>query len=100
MCAYGVWDQGYNFDMSKIQDELVEKDRKNFCFFWKYRPGMFLPAAKILQEREAQARDSSKDRKLTIWGLWIAATALGVNVYLQLAQAAKLWPYLNDIMKR
>lgn len=92
-CHFGVWDEGHNFDRSKRQQILVETDRRNFCFFWKHRPGMLLPAAKILQEREAQAREAARDRRLTIVGLWIAAMALLANVLMRSAERLGLWPF-------
>ncbi len=54
-----------------------------------------IPAAKALQEREAQARDASRDRRLTIAGLWIAALALLANVGLKLAEQLHWWPFLK-----
>ena len=75
-CHYGVWDEGHNFDKRQRSKIIVQTDRKKFCFFFKHRPGMLLPAARILHEREVLFRESSRDRKLTIIGLWIAAIAL------------------------
>lgn len=92
-CHFAVWDEGHNFDMSRRHEVVVETDRQNFCFFWKHRPGMLLPAARVLQEREAQARDASRDRRLTIVGLFIAAIALLVDVLLRTAQNLHLWPF-------
>jgi hypothetical protein len=85
-CYRGVWSEGYNgtegFDKSKEarKKEINETPRKNFCFFWKYRPGMFLPAAEELQKRDYELEYARKDRCLTIWGLFIAAIALLANV--------------------
>jgi len=83
-CDFGVWDEGFNFDKTKIQEILLKTDRKDFCFYWTYRPGMLTPAAKILQERDAKNRETSRERKLTIVGLWIAVSALVANVLLKI----------------
>ena len=91
-CHFGVWDEGHNFDIRQRHQVIAEQDRRNFCFFWRHRPGMFLPAAKILQQREAELRESSRDRKLTIVGLWIAALALLADVWLRLADRFHWWP--------
>ena len=48
---------------------------------------MFFPAAEVLQKREADNRESSRDRLLTIIGLWIAAIALAVGVVIEFAKA-------------
>jgi hypothetical protein len=59
---------------------------------------MLLPAAKILQQREAEAQEARGDRRRTIYGLWIAATAILVNVlaniWLRLAERFSWWPFL------
>ena len=88
-CAYGVWDEGHDFERSKRHEILVGTNRKNFCFFWKYQKGMFVPAAKILQEREAAQRKARRDRILTIVGLWIAAIALAVNTFIEVWDSCK-----------
>ena len=92
-CHFGVWDEGFNFDRAQRYEVIVQKDRRNFCFFWHFRPGMLLPAAKVLQEREARDRDAAKDRRLTIIGLWIAAVALAIDVGLRIVEPFKLWGF-------
>lgn len=92
-CSFGVWNEGHNFNQANRQQVIVETNRRDFCFWWKHHPAMLLPAAKILQEREARNRDSARDRHLTLYGLWIAAIALVINVWLTLAQKLKLWPF-------
>ena len=82
-CFMGVWDEGYGVPQER--DELIVKtDRRNFCFFWQYRPGMFFPAGEVLQKRESELAQSKRDRRLTIIGLFIAAMALVGNVILTL----------------
>jgi hypothetical protein len=92
-CYLGVWDEGVNFDVAKRAEVIARTDRRGFCFFWPARPGMLLPAARLLQEREAQAREASRDRRLALIGLWIAAAALVVNVALTVASALGWWPF-------
>lgn len=90
-CTMGVWDEGHNFDPSQKHAILTGLDRRNFCFFWKYRPGMLLPAARVLQERAEEERHARRDRLLTIVGLWIAVAALVVQILLQVAESRKWW---------
>jgi hypothetical protein len=92
-CSFGVWDEGFDFDPRQRGELLVETDRRGFCFFWKYRRGMFTPAAKLLQEREAGYTEARKERRLTLWGLWIAAFALAANAWLTVAEHLGLWPF-------
>lgn len=82
-CDFGVWDEGFNFEKTKVQEILLKTDRQDFCFYWKYRPNMLIPAAKILQERESVNRETLRERRLTIFGIWIAALALLLDVVLK-----------------
>ena len=84
-CFFGVWDGGHNFDSQERFSTILYTSRKNFCFFWPWRQGMLLEAAKILQKREADNREASRDRKLTILGLWIATIALVANIVVKYA---------------
>lgn len=83
-CSFGVWDEGAKSPDFSREREILSQNRADFCFFWKRRPGMLLPAAKILQERESIAIAARLDRRLTIIGLWIAALALTVDVTLRM----------------
>ena len=78
-CSFGVWDEGYNVNRANRQQVIVETNRRDFCFWWKHHPAMLIPAAKILQEREAKNRDAEHDRSLTRRGLKIATIALFIN---------------------
>jgi len=91
-CDFSVWDEGHSFAVSRKHEILTQVDRRDTCFFWKHHPAMLLPAARLLQEREAKAREARTDRRLTICGLWIAALALLVQVCLQIAAPLKWWP--------
>jgi len=71
-CHHGVWDEGYNFDKERRHDEIVRRNRKGFCFFLEYHEGMLFPAGEEIQ----RLREASRDRRLTVSGLWIAAIAL------------------------
>ena len=85
-CHFGVWDEGFTPSSRENRQEiLLGIDRRDFCFFWSYQPGMMFPAAKVLQKREAANRDAGRDRKYTIIGLWIAGIALAVSTLLELA---------------
>lgn len=95
-CHFGVWDEGYNFDRSTRHNILVETERSDFCFWWPFRPGMLFPAAMTMQERKANLVESAHDRKLTSWGLWIAAIALIANLAVSLVDlfaTQKWWPF-------
>ena len=65
-CNMKVRDEGHNFDSSPKHAALTVTNRRDFCFFWPHRPGMLLPAAQVLQEREVRDRDARRDRRLTL----------------------------------
>lgn len=90
-CYFSVWDGAHQ--LTDRYEIIVETDRKDFCFFWKNTPGMFFPAAKVLQKREAQDKEIRRDRRLTIAGLFVAAVALAFDTYLQVAEILQIWPY-------
>ena len=93
-CYFGVWYKDYyKSGLKEYHQLIVEKDQADSCFWWKYHPAMRPEAASILQEREAKNRDAARDRRLTLYGLWIAAIALVINVWLTLAQKLKLWSF-------
>lgn len=79
-CHFGVWDEGHNLAPDSRQQIIVQMNRQNYCFFWPHRPGMLLPAAEVLQKREADNQEASRDRRYTLIGLWIAAFALVAEV--------------------
>ena len=89
-CHFGVWDEGVRrLNDEEKYKEIVETNREEFCFFWRYRPGMLFRAAEILQKRTEERRESSWERNLTICGLWIAAVALVINVILEIINLIK-----------
>lgn len=69
-------------DKAKLTEEILTTDRTNFCFYWPYRRGMAFAAAQTLQKRVAESKEAAWDRKLTIYGLWLAAIALVVQAFL------------------
>jgi hypothetical protein len=81
-CQMKVWTSVHPVDKAKLVEEVFTTDRKNFCFYWPYRRGMAFPAAQTLQKRAAENREAAYDRKLTIYGLGLAAFALFVQAIL------------------
>jgi hypothetical protein len=86
-CQMKVWSAVHPPDKTKLTEEIFTTRRKDVCFYWPYRRGMAFPAAQILQKREAENRDAAHDRKLVIYGLWIAAIATAVQALPIVVQA-------------
>lgn len=79
-CYRGVWDAGFLPSLDRAKEIGVER----ICeWHLVHRPGMLLPAAVSLQERIAAFDDMRTERRLTIWGLFIAAGALLLDVLLR-----------------
>jgi hypothetical protein len=94
----GVWDEGYTPELSqKRRQTIVETPRKDFYFFFQHRDGMLFPAARTLQEREAQFKEAARYRRHTIIVLWIAAIALLVSVLVDLAP--DIWKHILDFAR-
>ena len=51
-CDFSVWDEGFNLQKNLFDTAIRVK--RDDCFFWKYKPGMLLPAAKELQKRDSE----------------------------------------------
>ena len=94
-CHFTVWDEGVDFDRANRRDVIVVAERNGQCFYRRYNPGMLLPAAKLLQEREARHLLESRERRLAIAGLLVAATALVADVAIEIAKALHAWPFTH-----
>ena len=99
-CFFNVWDRQQKIlpqekldilDISNqktieyLKKEINQTPRENYCFFWKYRPGMSFEAAKVLQKRESNNREASIDRKHTKTSLRMAMVAIIVTAILGVA---------------
>jgi hypothetical protein len=60
----------------QIRREIFETDRREFCFYMAHHPGMALDAGATLEKRKSEARETKREHKIALWGLWIAALAL------------------------
>jgi hypothetical protein len=83
-CHMGVWEEPFQPRREKAErfEMLVKTNRKGSCFFWNYRPSMRLTAAETLQKRDAEARDTNRNLRLTQVGLFIASFGLIAQVLL------------------
>ena len=75
-CSRLVWSEGAGARAADRFHTIVETDRKNFCFFFPWRPGMLLPAAELLEKQTAEAKEAKKDRRWIAYGVWVAVVAL------------------------
>jgi len=73
-CHRGVWDEGHGLDPGQRHTVVCRTNRRGKCFFWRFRPGMMLPAAVELQKGEAEAAEKHRARRLTSYGLLLAVS--------------------------
>ena len=94
LCCYRkVWDEGYKLDQNQRHAVISQINRRNKCFFWRFRPGMMLPAALELQKAEEEVTDKHRARRLTFYGLLIGALALILNAWVRIAEYRHWWPF-------
>lgn len=104
-CDRQVWDAANLAPEDDLLSIIRHKRlyKKEPCFFYRYTPSMFLPAARELEQRAADRREMKIDRNLTNKSVrqsqkafWVAAIALIVSI---LATAANLiwniWQHFN-----
>lgn len=92
-CFRKVWDEGHQWDPDQRHAVISQTNRRGKCFFWRFQPGMLLPAALELQTKERDAADKARSRRLTFWGLVIAALGLCINAYVRVAESKHWWPF-------
>ena len=88
-CQMGVWDEGVSPVEATEDKVLLTQNRKYNCFFLPYRKSMLFKAAIELQKRGEENRQLKTSYKMTIIGLWLAATALVVNAIIAISSAPK-----------
>lgn len=82
-CYMDVWCEDPGQDERKRKEIIVEENRpQDFCFFWRFRPGLHFPAAEMLQKREWELRQTKRSRWVTSISVMIAAASLAFNVLL------------------
>jgi len=82
-CYFGVWDGGSDFAREVGYKEVVQTDRRDFCFFWPYRPNMGVRAAEVLQERSARQQHADRLRFQNTVALYVVAGALALDIILR-----------------
>jgi hypothetical protein len=81
-CYKGVWDEGHNFPTQDKYKLLVKKNRGKNCYFSPFQPGTFLNAAEKLYDRKQEMRTSTRNYRITIYGLIIAIIGLLIKLIL------------------
>ena len=75
-CFQGIWDTGVDPSLNKRLPEILNKQRRDDCFFIEPQEGMLFAAALELHK----IRNLKKSYLYTQIGLWIAAIGLVLNL--------------------
>lgn len=91
-CQRGVWDTDIALKalpLEKIRDkleeemsgleEVIDKNRKDDCFFIEYSEGMSFDGATELHRIRYENRNLKRSLLIATWGLYISATAASLN---------------------
>ena len=76
MCYQGIWDAGINQELKSKLEEIIDKNRKDDCFFIEHSEGMSFDGATELHRIRYEIRHLKKSYQMTWWGLIIAAFGL------------------------
>lgn len=81
-CYMRVWDEGV-VGAKQERNALVNLTPRKSCFFFPHYPAMLYDAAKELQKRQSENEQLKKSNSYTRAALWIAATALFLDIFMQ-----------------
>ncbi len=89
-CYRGVWHMlpGQNTASKKGEAklrEIIDKNRKDDCFFIEYHEGMTFPTAEELHRTRSENRQLKRSYRYTLWGLIIAGIGLVTGAVFQAA---------------
>ena len=81
MCRQGIWDAGINQELTSKLEEIIDKNRKDDCFYIEYSEGMSFDGATELHRIRYEIRHLKKSYQMTWWGLIIAAFGLSIAAF-------------------
>lgn len=79
MCHKGIWDAGINPELNSKLEEIIDKNRKNDCFFIEYSAGMSFDGATELHRIRYENRNLKRSLIIAVIGLYISAGAALLN---------------------
>jgi hypothetical protein len=95
-CYHNVWENiifaevsikntdDYDEITERLNKTLHEVDRKNNCFFRKYKENLALEGAEKLQKREWELNEHKKDRGLIKFWISIAIATIIIDIIIRL----------------
>lgn len=78
-CKKGIWDEGIEPELISRLEEVIDKNRKDDCFFIEYAEGMSFEGATELHRIRYDNQHLKRSFSAAVWGLRIAAFAALLN---------------------
>lgn len=91
-CFRGIWNVGIEPGLKTVLEEIVNENRRDDCFYVKFRKGMSYQGATELHRIRNDNRQLRKSYRYTQWGLAIAAIGLIANALVQLYLGISVTP--------
>ena len=80
-CAQGIWDTGMDPNLNSRLPEILQKERRDTCFFIETQAGMSFPAARDLHKIRNENKNLKKSYRYTQIGLWMVAFGLLLTAF-------------------
>ena len=84
-CWRGIWHTGIDPNLKSKLEELIDKNRKEDCFFIEHSEGMSFDGATELHRIKYENRQIKRSYRYTLWGLIIAGVGLVTGAFFQAA---------------
>ena len=83
MCRKGIWDAGINQELTSKLEEIIDKNRKDDCFYIEYSEGMSFDGATELHRIRYENRHLKRSYRYTLCGLIFAGIGLVTGAFFQ-----------------
>lgn len=84
-CRQGIWDTGIDPNLNSKLEEIIDKNRKEDCFFIEHSEGMSFDGATELHRIKYENRQLKRSYRYTLYGLIIAGIGLLTGAFFQAA---------------
>ena len=84
-CWQGIWDTGIDPLLKSKLEGILDKNRKDDCFFIEHSEGMSFDGAIELHRIRNENRQIKRSYRYTLWGLIIAGVGLVTGAFFQAA---------------
>ena len=82
-CRQGIWDTGIDPNLNSKLEEIIDKNRKDDCFFIEHSEGMSFDGATELHRIKYENRQLKRSYRYTLYGLIIAGIGLVTGAIFQ-----------------